>query len=465
MLQTTLRRFSSAALVVSFASTSAFASSNYTVNPESLRTALYSGNTDVYNGLNNLYRAKEEVTRARTNLLPALNIGGVLNGSPSFASATIGVLLPFLLPSNWHALDASRKTLTANGYAYQLVLLNTYASILSVYAQIQGDQALRAVYVTNRDNLRQIAQAVADEVSVGTALQSDLAQAEAQVQIAETQINNIDAALAREIAALRQAMGLSLSNRLVIAPYHFSELDAESSSATSLLAKAKDRAPELDQIDSLIEAAKQTKYANEWSFLSGASLATSVDFSKGSFGRLTAGGSVNLGFGILPAVHLSSLDVAAMNIRKREINLELQNASETAIGAVNASKQAVQNARLARDNYQIALQAELDKLKLGQSTLISVFTTANFAVTAGVNYAQAVTELDNQRINLNRILITNQFSKIPTCHLQGKLPHGGVGGFFRSIFGGKKKRYISIDEMCRPSSAAASAANGSMDDN
>jgi outer membrane protein TolC len=369
-------------------------------------------------------------------------------------------LLPFLLPGNWHALDASKHQLTANGYAYQLVLLNEYASTLSIYAQIQADIALREVYVQTRDNLRAIAEAVADEVAVGTALQSDLSQATAQVQLSETQINQIDALLSRETASLRHLMGLSLEKDLVIEPYHFAELDAESLTTSEIYKSVRDNAPEQLQIDSLIAAAKQSKYTTEWSFLSGASLSLSTDFGSSSFGHLSAGAGANLGFGLLPAVHLSSLDIAAMQIRKREISLEQQNVIETSLGSVTAAKAAVMNARNARDNYQIALQAELDKLKLGNSTLISVFTVSNFATQAGVTYANSVSELDQQRIALNRVLISNQFSKIPTCHLGG-LKSGGIFGFFKSIFGSKKSRYISIDEMCKPSADAGAIARGS----
>jgi outer membrane protein TolC len=447
--------------------TTALASSAYgastekvTINPETLRAALYSGDTSVLSGLNSLYKAKEEVNGARAALLPSLGVKAAFGGQPTFALSAISVLLPFLLPGNWHALDATKHQLTANGYAYQLVLLNDYASILSIYTQIQGDMALRGVYVQERDNLRSIAEAVSDEVAVGTALQSDLSQATAQVQLVETQINQVDELLARETASLRKVMGLSLTKNLEIAPYHFAELDAESETPIAIYNRIHDSAPEQRQIDSLIAAAKQSKYTTEWSFLTGSSLAVSTDYGGSSFGHLTGGIGVDLGFGLLPAIHLSSLDIAALQIRKREISLEQQNVVESAIGSVTAAKAAVENARLARDNYQNALQAELDKLKLGNSTLISVFTVSNFATQAGVIYANSVADLDGQRINLNRVLISNQFAKIPTCHLDN-MKSGGIFGFFKSLFGSKKQRYISIDDMCRPSEEAAAVARGS----
>lgn len=464
MLEKSLRTFA-IAFVITTLSLASFspayaASDKVNVDPETLRTSLYSGDTSVLTGLNTLYHAKEEVVRARANLLPALNVSAVIGGGPTFALSAISVLLPFLLPGNWHVLDASKHQLTANGYAYQLVLLNEYASTLSIYAQIQGDMALRAVYVQTRDNLQLIAESVADEVAVGTAFQADLSQATAQVQLADTQIDQVDSLLARETASLRHVMGLSLDKELVIAPYHFDELDAESLTTSQIFNSVRENAPEQLQIDSLIQAAKQSKYTTEWSFLSGSSLGVTTDFGSGSFGKLSVGAGANLGFGLLPAVHLSSLDIAAMQIRKREISLEQQNVIESSLGSVTASKSAVTDSRNSRNNMQIAFADELDKLKVGTASLIEVFTAANFATQAGVAYANSVSDLDQQRIALNRILISNQFSKIPTCHL-GNLKSGGIFGFFKSIFGSKKSRYVSIDEMCRPSADAAAIARGS----
>ncbi len=461
MLSHSLLTFTFAVVTSFLLASSSFASnSTVTVDPDSLRTALYSGDTSVLAGLNTLYHAKEEVSRARADLLPALNISAIISGGPTFALSAISVLLPFLLPGNWHKLDASKHQLTANGYAYQLVLLNEYASTLSIYAQIQGDLALRQVYVQARDNFRAIAEAVSDEVAVGTALQSDLSLATAQVQLAEAQINQIDELLSRETALVRQIMGLSLQKDLVISPYHFEELDAESLSTTQIYERVRDNAPEQLQIDSLILAAKQTKYTTEWGFLNGASLSVSTDFGSSSFGHLAASAGANLGFGLLPAIHLSSLDIAAMKIRKREISLEQQKVIETALGSVTAAKSAVTNARDARDNDQRGLQATLEKLRLGNATLIDVFNVSNLATQASVVYVNSLSDLDQQRIALNRVLISNQFAKIPTCHLGG-LKSGGVFGFFKSILGSKKARYISVDEMCKPSGEAAAIARGS----
>lgn len=444
----------------SFVSTSAFAKT-IVVTPDTLRTALYSGDTSVISGLNSVYQAKEEVTRARANLLPGLGLSATLGGKPNFAISAISVLLPFLLPSNWHALDATKHQLTANGYAYHLVLLNDYASVLSLYMQIQGDMALRSVYVEQRANLRKIAEVVADEVSIGTATRADLAQALAQVQLAEAQISQVEELMAREKAAIRKVMGASLSTELEFSSYHMSPLSSEGSSPRTIFDRVSESSPEQRQIDSLIEAAREAKYSTAWSFLSGSSLSVSPNFGQSSFGSLTQTTGLNLGFGYFPAVQLSNLNVAQMKIRKRELLLEQANVIESAVNSVREAKDQVDFARKARENYKIALEAELDKYRLGQTDLVRVFTVSNYSTVAAATHVRAIADLDSQRVTLNRVMITNQFAKIPTCHLQnaGK-SGGGVFGFFKGIFGSKKKRYVSVDEICRPSAEAADIASG-----
>lgn len=446
-----------AALVLSVGS-SAIAS-DFVVNPDTLRTQMYSGDTTVYTGLNTLYQSKEQVNNARANLLPSLNVSAVVGASPKVALSLFQVAIPFLLPSNWANLDASKKQLTADGYAYQLVLLNEYASLLQIYETVQGDQALRNVFVTERDALQGVVETVADEVAAGVALQSDLALATAAKEHAETQIAQTDQALAQEIPALRKAMGLTLAKNIVIAPYHFGELDAENSSMMSVYNRVLDASPEVDQVNSLIAAAHDAKISTEWSFLTGSAANVSTDYNGSSFGHLSYGAGVDLGFGLLPRIHLSSLDIAAMNIRKREITLELQRLTEQTVDSIVAGKTAVTQASNERDDDQVALQTALDQYRAGNARLLDVLQVVNQTVQGGIDYAQAVTSLDNQRIQLNRILVANQFAKVPTCHLQ-KVKGGGIFGFFKSIFGSKRSRYTSIDDMCRPSGAAASAARG-----
>ena len=435
--------------------------SSMRVTPESIRSRLVEGDTSVLASLNQIYQAKEEVRKARGNLLPGLGLSATVGGRPNFELSAVNVLLPFLLPSNWHALEASKHQLAANGYAYHLVALNDYAAALSLYSQVMGDTALRSVYKKQYTNLQTVAEIVEDQVTVGTATRADLAQAKAQVQLALVQISQVDELIAQEKAAIRRMLGLSLDTELEMTTQHFARIEEEKLSAKRLFERIHESSPEQRQIESLIEAAKSAKFTTVWGFLSGSSLNVSTNFgSSSSFGSLTQTSSVNLGFGLFPAIQISHLNIAALKIRKQEISLEQASVVESALASVQEAREQVNYAGQAKDNYEVAFNAELDKFRVGQTDLLNVFLVSNNATAAAATYVRSLADLDVQRVTLNRVLLRDEFAKIPTCRLGGAEKSGGIFGFLKGIFGKKKSRYASIDEMCKPAAAAARAAAG-----
>lgn len=436
-------------------------SRSMTVTPESIRKRLVEGDTSVLASLNQIYQAKEEVRKARGNLFPGLGLSATVGGRPNFALSAVNVLLPFLLPSNWHALEASKHQLAANGYAYHLVALNDYAAALSLYSQVMGDMALRSVYKKQYTNLQSVADIVGDQVVLGTATKADLAQAKAQVQLALVQISQVDELIAQERSAIRRMLGLSLDTELEMTTQHFPRIEEEKLSAKRIFERIHDTSPEQRQIASLIEAAKSAKFTTVWGFLSGSSLNVSTNFGmSSSFGSLTQTSSVNLGFGLFPAIQISHLNIASLKIRKTEISLEQASVIESALASVNEAREQVNYAGQAKENYEIAFQAELDKFRIGQTDLLNVFVISNNATAAAATYVRSLADLDTQRVTLNRVLLRDEFAKIPTCRLGGAEKSGGVFGFLKGIFGKKKTRYASIDEMCKPSASAAARAAG-----
>ncbi|RYZ66576.1 MAG: TolC family protein, partial [Proteobacteria bacterium] len=414
--------------------------------PESIRTRLVEGDTSVLASLNQIYQAKEEVRKARGNLLPGLGLSVTAGGRPNFALSAVNVLLPFLLPSNWHALEASKHQLAANGYAYHLVALNDYAAALSLYTQVMGDVALRSVYRKQYENLKSVEEIVEDQVVLGTATRADLAQARAQVQLAQVQISQVDELIAREKSSIRRMLGLSLETELEMTTNHFPRIDEEKLSPRKLYDRIHDTSPEQRQIESLLEAAKSAKFTTVWGFMSGASMNVSTNFGgSASFGNLTQTASVNLGFGLFPAIQISNLNIAALKIRRTEISLEQASVIESALASVAEAREQVSYASQARDNYDIAFNAELDKFRIGQTDLLNVFVVSNNATAASASYVRSLADLDTQRVTLNRVLLRDQFAKIPTCRLGGAEKSGGIFGFLKGIFGSKKKRYASID--------------------
>ncbi len=75
-----------------------------------------------------------------------------------------------------------------------------------------------------------------------------------------------------------------------------------------------------------------------------------------------------------------------------------------------------------------------------------------YGVVIGPDKALYFCDLDNQRINLHRMLITNQFAQIAGCQLQSApSSSGGVFGIFK-----KRQPQLTLDQACNPNAATAS---------
>lgn len=423
------------------------------VNADSLRRNLLSGDTSVLVSLNGVYQAKVNVDASRGRLLPGIALAPTL--SPSFLLSAVKVLLPFLLPSNWYNLDASEHQLAASGYAYYLVELNEYASALALYETIVGDYELRAVYQKNYDNLENLFNIVSQAYNAGVETKLDVDTASSNAEIARDQLSLIDELLDGEIAQIRHVMGLPLPRQanMTVDMNHMSALPEESLNQTTILARAMAISPEEQQAQSLVAAAKDLTGTATFGFLGEASL--SVATTGASRGTVTSGASIAIGGDYLPSIELSSLNTSLMKVRERDVKLELAAMIESALGSVKEVSLQEHQTALAIADAQAAYDATLQLYSTGATDLLHVTTAAANLTVSGVAHAKAMIDLDGQRITLNRVLIKNQFSSIPSCKLK-EVGNTGFFGWLSGIF--SPGTMTSVDEVCHPSASAAAQA-------
>ena len=68
--------------------------------------------------MNAVRQAKHQVSIARTQLLPNLNIGAVISSGPTFALTAIEMLLSFLMPSKWFNVGVSQNLFESEKISY-----------------------------------------------------------------------------------------------------------------------------------------------------------------------------------------------------------------------------------------------------------------------------------------------------------------------------------------------------------
>ena len=161
----------------------------FTVTPKTLQSRPLENNIDLALQLNKVYQAKDNVDRARKNLLPGVNLGAAIDSTFSFSTATVNMLLPFLLPSNWLDLKENQSLLNAQGDAYYIAQLNAYSSAYALYSSIQGGLDLRDILQEQYNNYRKIENLIKMAVDAGMMEKADLLQASAQSKMTAIQVS------------------------------------------------------------------------------------------------------------------------------------------------------------------------------------------------------------------------------------------------------------------------------------
>lgn len=440
-----------AALVLAtIMSVSAFAAapkapSVITINPRTLKTRLLENNIELAVQMNNVYKAKDSVDRARRNLLPGINLGTAIDSSLSFSLASVTMLLPFLLPSKWLDLRESQHLLNAQGESYYISQLNTYSSAYGLYATIQGDIELRAILQYQYENYKKIEDMIKMAVDAGMREKSELLQVQAQTQLSKIQVSQMDVLILQEKAAIRDMLALPLSTDIKIEAFHIGSSSAESQPLQTTVDQSLAKSPELRQLASMIKATEAAKWSAFWSFLTGATLGASRG-PTGAFGDAEGAGSATFNFGNFLILKIGNREIEGIKLQKRQIDQDQAKMVETTVGTLRESQMQLNLARQAESNLEALYDNELQKFQMGLTDLLHVLNAGNNLTTAYTNRVKAQTNLDNMRVALHRMMITDHFGLIKKCQVYKK-GTGGLTGKLGRIFNPKKDT-MSLDEAC-----------------
>jgi outer membrane protein, multidrug efflux system len=451
-------------------SQSSTASSSVEVTPDLLRTAMLQGNYSILTGLNTLEQAKISVAAARAGvLLPGAKVGAIfdpLTSPASFALTSVSVLLPFLLPSNWFALKESDHMLEADKAAYYLLELNQYASAYAIYETIVNDLDVQEALQENYDALNEIAQDLQNrENGLQTVASSDLLNAVQAAEQAEAQLSKMKETIEQEKSSLTVILGLPLADLAFDNPVHIAPSPMESASPQQILDQGLKIAPEAAQINALVAAQNDQKWSDLFAFVSSVSLAntgvgsgntsgTSTG-SGNSLGDFALSGNVSFGFTSFPTYLLDKEKVAAIALELK--NLKLTEASEiqSSLASIEAAQDQIAEEAAAEANAIEVLNIEGVQYHLGQTDLLHVLSAVSSVITARMAKIDAQADLDNQRINLHRILLTDEFAQLPQCQINGKVsgktkvPDSGPFGWVKDIFH-PSTNVKTVDQLCRP---------------
>lgn len=423
-----------------------------TINPATLRSYVVHNNYGVMESLNLIHQAKDQVDIARGRLLPSLNLGAIISGitaGPAFALTSISFLLPFLLPSNWANLHQNEDLLESQKIGFRLVELNNYAQAYALYETILSDIALREVLVTEYNDLVYVRDwLIGQQHFIGNITQSDIDNADAQVNLARVNLSALDETLIRERASLRQFLALDLNANIVLDNVHVAASPGEALDLAHLVGKVQAVAPENAQMVWMVKAAQEQRFSKEFGFLSGGNLNVGVTNGSPNFGNLSLGGGFNIGFDYVPTINLANDNIANLQLHGKELLSTEQQLVEATLGSVAQAKIQLDAASKAEAELIGVAQDEFQKYSLGHSDLLHVFDSEKAAAQATASKVKAQLDLDQLRVTMHRELLTDQFAGIPGSVIKAAAEEKDKNWLGRLF--SPKDYSISIDEACAP---------------
>lgn len=448
------------ATVVSAAS-AADAPAQFIVTPRSLRERILVDNLHILETLNQVHQAKETVNRDRGNLLPSLNLGAAFSHG-NFVISAMSVLLPFLLPSRWFAHAQDEYLLEAEKSGYHATQLNTYAQAYALYATLAGYQQIRDLAESEVQDYQRIEDVLDDGYRLGVVPRRDMEQARAATARARYQLSLWNDKMQASRAAMRAVLNLPLSTEITFAPTSIPTTEWEGAPTETVAQLAVDRAPEVQQLLSLAQAADQGKWTSLFSFIGNFSINAgsrdggngSVTFGNSSLNVGTGGGEI--GFATYPSIRLSQESRNRVLIQKAALELNTRQTIETVLGSIRAAQEQVTLATASEAAQQRVYDIDQESWELGMHPLFQLLATHVLLTDAGINRINAQIDLNVQRITLQRALREGEFAEIKGC--DAHIPNqSGIGGWLKSLFG--DGGIESIDEACHPGGSSLPAAS------
>ncbi len=419
-----------------------------------LEKFILSSNMDVMQMMENVLRARDQMHIARSALLPSISLNMILSAftSPMFLLSSVSCLVPFLFPTNWYTMKASKKAYKAQIEAFHISKLNIYAAAQAIVYQVAGDEAVYSVMESQRKRLADYTAGLEQQYQLGLIPETDAIRGRMEMNRIETDLLKTRQLVIAERATLRKLLGIGLEKQLVLKTISQSPSKLEGQGVIATVASVAQISPESTQLDLLAASAKASYHATAWSFLSGCSGSQGRIGSTGSAFSMSTGASVNLGFGYFPTLKLAKRNMEDIELRKKEVVLELGRVLESTLPAVELIKERQTRAQSNLDMTEMLLKEQLVLLELGRVTVKDVLEGFSSAAAAQLEVVATQNALSTNRITLKRTGVEDRFLKILNDSRRlaqakdfGKKPTK-FGNFLRKVFHGKKKNGQTLSE-------------------
>lgn len=423
----------------------------FVLNQGNLQSQVLGGNLEVLKALYAVHDAKDQLNIARANLLPSLNLGGMLSFSGGgFILSSIDILVPFLLPTNWYNYFSEKNLFEAEKISYNTIQLNIYSSALSVYFTMVADRQIYSIFQQQYQDLQDIYEMQKKRAAVGLIPVSDVMQTQAQAQMAGVKASQLAELSKQEVATIRKALNLPLETVIQLENSDMVNSQFEFEAMQTTVNKANAVSLERKQIAYMVKAAKDQKWAKTFAFLNSASIGSRGTTGNASFDNMQASGSMSIGFAQIPTYQLNERRIKEIQLQDTILQTENVRIIEATIGSIQEAKNQLDLATQAEIQMAQVYQMRLQSYEQGAATLIEVLQARSQMADASVAKIKAQLDLNLQRTVLHRTLLSAQFGTIKGCQPTRMPPEEQKTGVIGRIIGKKpSESHTTLDQICR----------------
>jgi multidrug efflux system outer membrane protein len=408
--------------------------SELVLSREKLASLLFTGNMPIHLAALAVQQSKTELTLARTNLLPSINLGALLlaAGQPQFAWVAVESALPFLIPSNWFRAGQARELFQAQKLALQVVQQNQYAQVYSLIGVWRVDRELQNHLSEEFEEAQAAFDRISRSFAVGLVTLEEKNRAESLLAQAGFSLVRVNELLAREEAALRRMFGVEAGVKVVSeGPWEplspsLTESRIEEQGVEPVLEQVLGLIPEYQQLSRLIEASQANVWSSVFGFFGGAR-ASLIPEGGGpnapgtlspSFSRLSVGAGLNFGVSLIPTIELSELRVKEMELRQVELKREIRQVLEGLKAQIESTRAQLVLAKRAEATAQSSARAARLRLEIGVATLGELEAAHGEWRAAFLSRLRAASELELARLSWQRTLQEGPFAELEPCMVE-----------------------------------------------
>ncbi len=235
-----------------------------------------------------VYRARNNIRIARSNLLPHFSgrsiISMILFPASGFGLIdTIGNLIPFIFPANWYKVEEAKFMADAEKYSYQSLIANEVNVEEALYIAIARDQSLFAETKKFLEKGHAILDSALQLQRLGILDPSVVKEMEAILRDHEQDNQNLQFLIQEELVQLSGALAVSpVTSIVAVESLPDRDFSKESPVASSsLISEAKVKSLEMYTLQSLIRSSGSELNALNYSVINPSDF-VSIDFSLGA---------------------------------------------------------------------------------------------------------------------------------------------------------------------------------------